>query len=333
MFWAWVETLKYSPTELQELREDRLLSIILDQRDLRIRFVHVSSKRQLPRGIQKRAVSSAHDERGYGVSSTSVPRSGKKPRTTYEAATASVPRSRQSLGSLPGAVQSAPTSSRSGHNPSTSQGASACREDAAPGARGSGSLRSGRGGAEVPSYEYEYQGPPGSHSRPSAPPAGPSQGPEVDSLRQRVLVREIALGLGTGDDAAAQAGNQGALARIAEYLDPLQREVSGLHGREDRRAFSSDLDGAFGQIRRVGSLQPRPEPPLARSQPYAYGAYPVYSAYAPGVRSYDLDRGLAGQREPWTHASVSTSEAAPRFEELDQGGAASQQPPADHGTA
>ncbi|ETM43770.1 hypothetical protein L914_10876 [Phytophthora nicotianae] len=34
MFWAWVETLKYSPTELQELREDRLLSKILDQRPL-----------------------------------------------------------------------------------------------------------------------------------------------------------------------------------------------------------------------------------------------------------------------------------------------------------
>ncbi|ETM33129.1 hypothetical protein L914_19596, partial [Phytophthora nicotianae] len=59
----------------------------------------------------------------------------------------------------------------------------------------------------------------------------------------------------------------------------------------------------------------------------------------PGVRSYgappayDLGRGLAVQREAWTHVSVSTSEAAPRFEELDQGGSANQQPPADHGTA
>ncbi|ETK92385.1 hypothetical protein L915_04239 [Phytophthora nicotianae] len=215
MFWAWVETLKYSPTELQELREDRLLSKILDQRDLRIRFVHLVSKRQLPRDIQKRAASSAHDERGYGESSKSVPRSGKKPRTTYEAAAASVPRSRQPSGSLPGAVQSAPMSSRSGHNPSTSQGSGAYRAAAAPGIpvpRGCGPLRSGRGGAEVPSYGYEYQTPPGSHSRPSAPPAGPSQGPEVDRLRQRVLVLEIALGLGTGGDAAAKAGNQGVLA-------------------------------------------------------------------------------------------------------------------------
>ncbi|ETN05467.1 hypothetical protein PPTG_14200 [Phytophthora nicotianae INRA-310] len=78
MFWTWVETLKYSPTELQELREGRLLSKILDQRDLRIRFVHLVSKRLLPRDIQKRAASSAHDVRGYAVSSTSVSRSGKK---------------------------------------------------------------------------------------------------------------------------------------------------------------------------------------------------------------------------------------------------------------
>ncbi|ETL45593.1 hypothetical protein L916_04347, partial [Phytophthora nicotianae] len=156
MFWAWVETLKYSPTELQELREDRLLSKILNQRDLRIRFVHLVSKRQLPRDIQKRAASSDHDERGYGVSSMSVPRSGKKPRTTYEAAAASVPRSRQSSGSQPEAVQSAFISSRSGHNPFTSQGAGTYRKAAAPGVpapRGSGPLCSGRGGAEVPSYE------------------------------------------------------------------------------------------------------------------------------------------------------------------------------------
>ncbi|ETL98955.1 hypothetical protein L917_04074, partial [Phytophthora nicotianae] len=227
MFWAWVETLKYSPTELQELREDRLLSKILDQRDLRFGFVHLVSKRQLPTGIQKCAASSAPYELGYGVSSTSVPRSGKKPRTTYEAATAFVPRSRQPSDSLPEAVQSAPMSSRSGHNPSTSQEAGAYREAAAPGVsapRVSGPLRIGQGGAE---------------------------GPEVDRLRQRVLVLEIALGLGAGGDTAALAGNQGVLARLAERLDQLQHEVSDLHGWVDRRAFSSNLDEAFRMIRRV----------------------------------------------------------------------------------
>ncbi|ETN23371.1 hypothetical protein PPTG_02958 [Phytophthora nicotianae INRA-310] len=77
-------------------------------------------------------------------------------------------------------------SSRSGHNPSISQEDGAYREVAAPGVptpRGSGPLRSGQGGAEVPSYEYEYQAPPVSHSRPSAPPAGSLQGLEVDRLR------------------------------------------------------------------------------------------------------------------------------------------------------
>ncbi|ETL45781.1 hypothetical protein L916_04190 [Phytophthora nicotianae] len=165
--------------------------------------------------------------------------------------------------------------SRSGHNPSTSQGAGAYCEAAAPGvpaSRGSGPLRSGQGGAE---------------------------GPEVDRLRQRVLVLDIALGLETGGDATAQAGNQGVLARLSGRLGQLKREVSDLHERVDRQAFSFDLDEAFRQIRRVESLQPRPEPPLARSEPYAHGTYPAYSAYAPGVRSYeappayDFGRGLA----------------------------------------
>ncbi|ETM30711.1 hypothetical protein L914_21614, partial [Phytophthora nicotianae] len=158
--------------------------------------------------------------------------------------------SQQPLGSLPGAVQSSPMSSRSGHNPSTSQGASAYNAAAAPGVRaphGSGPLRSGQGGAEVPSYEYEYQVPPGSHSRPSAPPAGPTQGPE--------------------------AGNQGGLARLAGRLDQLLREVSDLDERVDRRAFSSDLDEAFRMTRRVEGLQ-------SRRQPHAYGLYPAYSAYS-----------------------------------------------------
>ena len=347
MFWAWVETLKYSPTELWELHEDQQLSHILDQRDLRVRFAHLISKRMLPRDILKRAASSAHDERGYGMYSSSVPRSGKKPRTTYEAAAASVPRLRQPSGSQSGAVQSAPTSSRSGHNPSTSRGAVAYRDTVAPGGsapRGSGLLHSGQAGAEVPSYEYEYSAPPESHSRSSAPTAGPTRDPEVDRLRQRVLVLEIALGLGTGGNAAAQAGNQGELARLAGRLDLVEREVASLHLRVDRRASSSDLDEAFCMIRRIEALLPRPEPPAAHSQTYAYGAYPAYSAYSAygaGVRSYGappaygLDRSLAVPTETWVPAPTpsSTTVTGPRFEELGQGGSASQQPPAGQRTA
>ncbi|KAF4147444.1 hypothetical protein GN958_ATG03399, partial [Phytophthora infestans] len=347
MFWAWVETLKYSPTELRELHEDQLLSRILDQRDLRVRFAHLISKRMLPRDILKRAASSAHDERGYGMYLSSVPRSGKKPRTTYEATAASVPRLRQPSGSQSGAVQSAPTSSRSGHNPSTSRGAVACRDTVAPGGsapRGSGLLHSGQAGAEVPSYEYEYLAPPESHSRPSAPTAGPTQDPEVDRLRQRVLVLEIALGLETGGNSAAQARNQGELARLAGRLDLVEREVASLHLRVDRRASSSDLDEAFRMIRRIEALLPRPEPPAAHSQTYAYGAYPAYSAYSAygaGVRSYGappaygLDRSLAVPTEAWVPAPTtsSTTVTGPRFEELGQGGSASQQPPAGQSTA
>ncbi|KAI9983228.1 hypothetical protein PInf_007157 [Phytophthora infestans] len=154
----------------------RLLSRFLNQRDLCARFAHLVNKRM---DILKRAASSAHDERGYGVSSTSVPHSGKKPRTTYEGTPLLFPDC-DSFG---------------------------------------GPLLFGQAETEVPSYEYEYSAPPKRYARPSASPAGPTQGPEVDRLRQRVLVLEIALGLGTGGDAAAQAGNQGELARLAGRLD------------------------------------------------------------------------------------------------------------------
>ncbi|KAI9983545.1 hypothetical protein PInf_007610 [Phytophthora infestans] len=268
IFWAWLDPLKYSPSELQIRHEDQLLFRFLDQRDLRVRFAHLVSKHILPRDILKRAASSAHDERGLRLPS----------------------------GSLSGAAQSAPTTSRR---------------------------------ADVPSNEYEYQAPPERYSRPSSPPAGPTQGPEVDRLHQRVLVLAITLGLGTGGDAAAQAGNYGVLIRLAGRPDLLKREVSSMHLR------------AFRLIRRVEALLPCPGPHSAHSQPYAYGAYPtcsMYSAYGSGVRSYvappayGLDRSLAVQPEAWVPAPApsSTSVAGTRFEELGQGESASWQPPADH---
>ncbi|KAG2783242.1 hypothetical protein PC129_g23822 [Phytophthora cactorum] len=64
-FWKWVSSHRYSQEELRELQQDRLLSYILDQRDLRSEFVHVVSKRLLPKDLQKRAASSAQGERGY----------------------------------------------------------------------------------------------------------------------------------------------------------------------------------------------------------------------------------------------------------------------------
>ncbi|KAG3205263.1 hypothetical protein PC128_g1500 [Phytophthora cactorum] len=65
LFWKWVASHSYSQEKLRELQQDLLLSYILDQRDLRIEFVHLVSKRLLPKDFQKRAASSAQGERGY----------------------------------------------------------------------------------------------------------------------------------------------------------------------------------------------------------------------------------------------------------------------------
>ncbi|KAG2792186.1 hypothetical protein PC119_g26222 [Phytophthora cactorum] len=122
LFWKWVASHSYSQEKLRELQQDLLLSYILDQRDLRIEFVHLVSKRLLPKDFQKRTASSAQAERGYELyASAPIPRLGKKARTTHEASAASVPRSRQPPGSQPGAAQSAPTSSVSRVSPSLHQ--------------------------------------------------------------------------------------------------------------------------------------------------------------------------------------------------------------------
>ncbi|OWZ09020.1 hypothetical protein PHMEG_00018343 [Phytophthora megakarya] len=92
----WVSIKGYSAQKLQELRDEKTLSNILVQRDLRIQFAHLISKRQLSKEIARptRYIRScAHDERRYGAFvSASVPsNTAKKPRVTYEAAAASAP--------------------------------------------------------------------------------------------------------------------------------------------------------------------------------------------------------------------------------------------------
>ncbi|KAG2759711.1 hypothetical protein Pcac1_g28268 [Phytophthora cactorum] len=324
-------------TELRELQQDRLLSYIQDQRDLQIEFAHLVSKRLLPKDFQKRAASSAQGERGYELyASAPIPRSGKKTRTTHEAAAASVPRSRQPSGSQPGAAQSAPTSSVSRGIPATSPGAGAFHQGAArgrPPPRGSGSLHYGRGEVEEPSFDFEYEVPPaGRSSRLSALLATVTQpqNAEVDRLRQRVLVLEIALGLGTGGDAAAQAGNRGVLAKPEDRLHQLDREISGLHDRVGRRAPSSDVDEAFRQLQQVrGALRdlaPRTEThsygyAQPYSQPYGYGGYSAYPAGAQpygAPPAYQTPRGPPMPRGSWPYAAgrSTTSEADSRFEEL-----------------
>ncbi|KAG3165420.1 hypothetical protein C6341_g12381 [Phytophthora cactorum] len=213
LFWKWVASHSYSQEELRELQQDRLLSYILDQRDLRIEFVHLVSTLLLPKDFQKRAASSAQGERGYELyASTPIPRSGKKARTTHEAAAASVPRLRQPSGSQPGAVQSAPTSSASRGIPATSPEAGATQE--VPRTRSQTRAppplldRNGETHYHVERVVREQRLDGSQSSAPLATVTQP-QNAEVDRLRQRVLVLEIALGLGTGGDAAAQAGNRG----------------------------------------------------------------------------------------------------------------------------
>ncbi|POM67040.1 ATP-binding cassette (ABC) Superfamily [Phytophthora palmivora] len=127
--------------ELKELREDRLLSYVLDQRDLRIAFAHLITKRQLHsvmEGLRQQSKSSAQDERGYGSRRKAV----KKPRTTYAPVD---PRSQQTSGSQPGAGLPAPTSSVTRGIPATSQAAGASQNATAlgrPAPHGCGARRS-----------------------------------------------------------------------------------------------------------------------------------------------------------------------------------------------
>ncbi|GMF26572.1 unnamed protein product [Phytophthora lilii] len=116
LFWCWVSLQGYAAQEIQELRDEQQLSSILEQRELRIKFGHLVGKRQLQSELARLArpaQSGAPAEHGYGAyASTHVPRSAaKKPRTTYEAATGSAPRSRPPSGSQLGAAQSAPKGS------------------------------------------------------------------------------------------------------------------------------------------------------------------------------------------------------------------------------
>ncbi|POM78530.1 Hypothetical protein PHPALM_3935 [Phytophthora palmivora] len=135
------------------------------------------------------------------------------------------PRSQQPLGSQSGAGLPAPTNSVTRGIPATSQAAGASQNTAAlgrPAPYGSGARRSGLGGQEELSHAFDLND-------------------EVRQLRDRVYAIEIALGLGPGGQAAAQAGKPGALGVLRQDLDALSRETHELHGRVDRRVPVSAL--------------------------------------------------------------------------------------------
>ncbi|POM63689.1 Hypothetical protein PHPALM_20877 [Phytophthora palmivora] len=135
LFWRWVSLKNFIVQELKELREDRLLSYVLDQRDLRIEFAHLVAKRQLHsvmEGLRQQSKSSAQGERGYGSVNpgTVYRKAAKKPRTTYTPAVAD-PRSQQPSGSQPGAGLPAPAGSVTRSNPAIWQAAGASHTTAA----------------------------------------------------------------------------------------------------------------------------------------------------------------------------------------------------------
>ncbi|POM80373.1 ATP-binding cassette (ABC) Superfamily [Phytophthora palmivora] len=220
-FWRWIPLKNFTVQELKELREDRLLSYVLDLRDLRIDFAHLIAKRQLHsvmEGLRRQSKSSAQDERGYGsVNPGTVHRkAAKKLQTTYAPAEVSDPRSQQPLGSQPGAGLPAPTSSVTRGNPATSHAAGASQSAVALGRsapHGCRARRSDQGGQEALSHAFEYEAP--SQPYPSGPSTsgrdsvGSLLSDEVRQLRNRVYAIEIALGLGPGGQAAAQAGKPG----------------------------------------------------------------------------------------------------------------------------
>ncbi|POM68752.1 LOW QUALITY PROTEIN: ATP-binding cassette (ABC) Superfamily [Phytophthora palmivora] len=242
LFWRWVSLTNFTVQELQELREDRLLSYVLNQRDLRIEFAHLIAKWQLHsvmEGLRQQSKSSAQDERG-----DRTPKAAKKPRTTYAPAVAD-PKSQQPSGSQPGAGLPAPVL---GGTPATSLAAGASQSAAAlgrPAPHGSRARRSDQGGQEELSHAFEYEAP--SQPYPSGPSTsgrdsvGPLLSDEVRQLRDRVYAIEIALGLGPGGQAASQAGKTWTLEVLRQDMDALGRETHELHGRVDRRAPAAAL--------------------------------------------------------------------------------------------
>ncbi|EGZ07979.1 hypothetical protein PHYSODRAFT_339856 [Phytophthora sojae] len=322
LFWRYVQRKGYSDQEFKELREDRTLSAILDVRELRIEFAQLVSKRKLHSKmdeLKQEARAKAREERGRGATtSATVPRvPAKKPRTTYEAAAASRPTSQQPSGSLPGAAQRAPTSYPTQGNPSTSRAAGACH-GAAPGRlvpRGSGSAHYDQGGPAVASHGHGYE------PKATQPYAGaPSQvvalqQEEIRLLQDRVYVLEIALGVGLGGEAAARAGQPGAVERLREDVASLYQETRSLHGRVDRRADLSSYDSLRNHLAGLRAELHGHAPYPEQQQPHSYQAQfgqgsfgaPAYAYAAPmyAAPSYDQRAYQAPYRDP-----------TPRFEEL-----------------
>ncbi|POM68662.1 LOW QUALITY PROTEIN: Hypothetical protein PHPALM_15151, partial [Phytophthora palmivora] len=312
--------------ELKELREDRLLSYVLDQRDLRIGFAHLVAKRQLHsvmEGLRQQSKSSAQDDCGYGPPTQGPYTAAKKPRTTY--APAVDPKSQQPSGSQPGAGLPAPTISVTRDILATSQAAGASRSAAAlgrPAPHGSEALRSDQGGGRSPQTRLStrllpHPSGPSTSGRDSV---GSLLSDEVRQLRDRVYAIEIALRIGPGGQAAAQAGKTGAMSFVRTWILSVVRLESstGVDRRVPASALKELRRGLDALSRDVHGRMPSYEPQgYSYYSTYGYGAYASSSHSVPSYPLYD-----SRWYQPIFHSQTLKTAAPvvqrtqPRFEEV-----------------
>ncbi|EGZ18459.1 hypothetical protein PHYSODRAFT_256508 [Phytophthora sojae] len=284
-FRCYVQRKGYSDQEFKELREDRTLSAIVDLHELRIEFAQLVSKRKLHSKmdeLKQEARAKAREERGHVCL--------------------------ELLNGLPRVIQLRVTP------PLHEQLAHAMEPPLLDDSfHVVVAAHYDQGGPAVASHGHGYE------AEATQPYAGaPSQvvalqQEEIRLLRDRVYVLEIALGVGLGGEAAARAGQPGAVERLREDVASLYQETRSLHGRVDRRADLSSYDSLQNQLAGLRAELHGHAPYLEQQQPHSYqaqfgqGSYgpPAYAAPMYAAPSYDQRAYQAPYRDP-----------TPRFEEL-----------------
>ncbi|EGZ30593.1 hypothetical protein PHYSODRAFT_323954 [Phytophthora sojae] len=193
---TWSVRKGYSDQEFKELREDRTLSAILDVRELRIEFAQLVSKRKLHSKmdeLKQEARAKAREERGRGATTS-----------------ATVPRL---LNGLPRVIRLRVT-------PPLHEQLALAMEPPLPD-------DSFHVVVDLPITIKEASHGHGYEPEATQPYAGASsqvvalQQEEIRLLRDHVYVLEIALGVGLGGEAAARAGQPGAVERLREDVASL----------------------------------------------------------------------------------------------------------------
>ncbi|POM64183.1 Hypothetical protein PHPALM_20318 [Phytophthora palmivora] len=305
---TWVSLKNFAVQELKELREDRLLSYVLDLRDLRIEFALFLAKRQLHsvmEGLRQQSKSSAQDERGYG---------SVNPGTVHL---------------IPEPVFRLPCVLRRGGIPTTAQAAGASQSATALGEfapHGRGVQRSDQGEQDEPSHVSQNEVP--SQPLPSGPltsgrdSVGTLFSDEVRRLRDRVYAIEVALGLGPGGQSAIQAVKPGAFEVLRQDMDAFCRQTRETHVRVGRRVHASALKELRRGLGFLSHVLHGQMPFMRRKRypyqwAYGYGCYGSSSHSVPSYPSYD-SRGYQSvyHSQASTPAAPVVQGAPTRFEEV-----------------